>query len=72
MPAMLVATRRCGCWQSRPLEPMHSVVFFDALWVKIRGVHDILIERSLGCRAIRLPCAIAATTFHHRPKNPRG
>ena len=23
-------------WQSRPLEPMYPVVFFDALWVKIR------------------------------------
>jgi putative transposase len=25
-----------GAWQSRPLEPMHPVVFFDALRVKIR------------------------------------
>jgi putative transposase len=25
-----------GAWQSRPLEPMYPVVFFDALWVKIR------------------------------------
>src|ERR1700687_572516 len=23
-------------WQNRPLEPMYPVVFFDALWVKIR------------------------------------
>ncbi len=23
-------------WQARPLEPMYPVVFFDALWVKIR------------------------------------
>ena len=23
-------------WQSRPLEPMYPVVFFDALWVKVR------------------------------------
>lgn len=25
-----------GAWQSRPLEPMYPVVFFDALRVKIR------------------------------------
>ena len=25
-----------GAWQSRPLEPMYPVIFFDALRVKIR------------------------------------
>ena len=26
----------CTAWQTRPLEPMYPVVFFDALRVKIR------------------------------------
>ena len=45
-------------WQSRPLEPMYPVVFFDALRVKIRGVADILIAVTDGLRG--MPEALAA------------
>ena len=39
-------------WQSRPLEPMYPVVFFDALRVKIREdavVRNKAIYLALGC-----------------------
>jgi len=39
-------------WQSRPLEPMYSVVFFDALRVKIR--EDIVVRN----KAIYLPLGV--------------
>jgi putative transposase len=42
-------------WQSRPLEPMYPVIFFDALWVKIREegvVRNKAIYLALGV----LPC----------------
>jgi transposase-like protein len=40
-----------GAWQSRPLEPMYPVIFFDALRVKIREdgvVRNKAIYRALG------------------------
>jgi putative transposase len=42
-------------WQSRPLEPMYPVIFFDALWVKIREegvVRNKAVYLALGV----LPC----------------
>jgi transposase-like protein len=42
-------------WQSRPLEPMYPVIFFDAMWVKIREdgvVRNKAIYLALGV----LPC----------------
>ncbi len=56
-----------GAWQARPLEPMHPVVFFDALrvnirevkfWMKVfndlktRGVADILITVTDGLKGM--------------------
>jgi len=41
-------------WQSRPLEPMYPVVFFDALRVKIRsdgGVSNKAVCLALGIQA---------------------
>ena len=43
-------------WQSRPLEPMYPVVFFDALRVKIRGdgvVSNKAVYLALGIQADR-------------------
>lgn len=37
-----------GAWQSRPLEPMYPVVFFDALRVKIREDGVVAIYLALG------------------------
>ena len=39
-------------WQSRPLEPMYPVVFFDALRVKIRDDATVRLRRSIW----RSPC----------------
>ena len=39
-------------WQSRPLEPMYPVVFFDALRVKIRD------EATVRSRAVYLALAV--------------
>ncbi|GBR13641.1 transposase [Komagataeibacter nataicola NRIC 0616] len=41
-------------WQIRPLETVYPVVFFDALWVKIRGeglMHNKAVHIALGVRA---------------------
>jgi putative transposase len=41
-------------WQNRPLEPVYPLVFFDALWVKIRDeglVRNKAIHIGLGVRA---------------------
>ncbi|BDM22496.1 hypothetical protein KMS_R22530 [Pseudomonas sp. LRP2-20] len=42
-----------GAWQQRPLEPMYSVIFFDALRVKIR-------EEALVRKAIYLALGVLA------------
>ena len=41
-------------WQSRPLEPMYPVVFFDALWVKMRDegvVRNKAVYLALGVQS---------------------
>jgi putative transposase len=40
-------------WQARPLEPMYPVVFFDALWVKMRD------EGVVRSKAVYLALAVA-------------
>ena len=42
-------------WQSRPLEPMYPVVFFDALRVKIRD------EATVRSKAVYLALAVLPT-----------
>ena len=46
-------------WQSRPLEPMYPVVFFDALRVKIRD------EATVRSKAIYLPGGVARWPSRH-------
>lgn len=50
-----------SAWQARPLEPMYSVVFFDALRVKIREYAVVVCpkgpERVAATEAIRLKIA---------------
>jgi len=43
-----------AAWQARPLEPMYPVVFFDALWVKMREegvVRSKAVYLALGVRS---------------------
>ena len=49
-------------WQSRPLEPMYPVVFFDALRVKIRD------EASVRSKAVYLALAVLPDGT---PRHPR-
>lgn len=41
-----------SAWLGLPLEPLYPVVFFDALRVKSRGVHGILIAVADGLKGI--------------------
>jgi putative transposase len=44
-----------SAWQDRPLEPLHAVVFFDALRVKIRG--EGVVKNKAVYLAIGLRCS---------------
>ena len=57
-------------WQSRPLEPMYPVIFFDALRVKIREdnvVRNKAVYLALG-RAARRHAATSSGCGSRTPK----
>lgn len=56
-------------WQARPLEPMHPVVFFDALRVKIR--EDAVLRNQAIYLALRTLRVAAATSRACGPVAPR-
>ena len=55
-------------WQSRPLEPMYPVVFFDALRVKIRD------EATVRSKAVYLALAVLPDALDslYGPKSDNG